>query len=267
MIRPIKQSEIEKLNHLPPIDWQFDYSAFLKDFLPTDFFYAFVMMEEDKITGTGNILIKDGVAWFANIIVDEKYRGKGLGFKMTKFLIDFSIEKGCETQLLVATELGEPLYKKLGFKKLTDYRCFDSDADVDFKYSNSIRELTHSDLPSVYKLDKEANDENRKHLIGKFYQKGLGYFSKDNELLGCYLPNFGRGLVLSTDEKVGIKLLKIKHSEAGRITLLPIENQAAIDFFENSELKEGDRCSKMILGKMNNWKPEFVFSYASGYCG
>ncbi len=267
MIRTLKESDIIGLNSLPPASWQFEYEDFLKDFLKEDYFYAFVILEEEKIIGTGNVFLKDKVGWLANIIIDEKHRKKGLGFKMTKYLVDFLKDKGCETQLLIATELGEPVYQKIGFKKMTVYQSYETKVDEEFKYSNSIRALKDSDLEKVYQLDKDANAENRAHLIDKYYEGGLGYFTEENELLGFYLPHFGRGLVVSVDKEVGIELLKLKHSKKGKRTLLPIENEDGIDFFKKSKLLEGEQCSRMILGKDNNWNPRFIYSYGSGYCG
>jgi len=267
MIRKLREIEITGLNKMPPLEWSFDLEAFLRDFIHEDYFFAFNKIQDNRIIGTGNVLVKDKTGWLANIIVDKNYRRKGLGFEMTKFLVDFLKEKGCETQLLIATELGEPVYNKIGFKKLTDYQSFDSVEESDVTACDSIRLLETSDLESIYKLDQETNGENRTHLIDKFYHNGVGYFSNEKELLGFYLPNFGRGLVLARDELAGIELLKIKHSKKGKRTLIPIENQRGIDFLENMKLEKGVKSSKMILGKENNWKPNFIYSYASGYCG
>lgn len=267
MIREIKESEIIGLNNLTPPDWKFDYETLLRNFINDDFFYAFIQIQDSRIVGTGNIFLKGKIGWLANIIVDKNYRGKGLGYEMTKFLVDFLVDKKCDTQLLIATELGEAIYRKIGFRKLTEYCCFDSEIDRDYYITSSIRKLENSDVESVYKLDQDANGENRIHLIGKFYENGFGYFNSDNELLGFFLPEFGRGLVLSRDKQAGIELLKLKHSKKGQRTLLPIENQNGIKLLENIGLKKGDKCSRMILGKENKWIPNYIYSYGSGYCG
>ncbi len=267
MIRTLKQNDIKGLNKLPPVDWKFDYEDFLHNFMEDDFFYAFAMVKDNEIIGTGNVFLENKIGWLANIIVAEEFRGNGFGSMLTKFLVDFLNDKGCETQLLIATELGEPVYQKIGFNKITEYHCFDSEEDYDFEYSNSIRELNIADLDSVYKLDYEANAENREHLLIRYHKSGFGYFTPDNEMLGVYLPNFGRGLVLSKDKKAGIELLKLKHSKKGKRTLLPIDNKDGIKFLEKSGLKKGNKCSRMILGKKNNWTPSYIYSYGSGYCG
>ncbi|MCB0705524.1 MAG: GNAT family N-acetyltransferase [Saprospiraceae bacterium] len=267
MIRTIKETEIAGLNRLTPPDWNYDYEVFLNDFLPHDYFHAFVLILENRIVGTGNVFVKGKIGWLANIIVEKDFRGKGLGFEMTKFLVDFLDRKGCETQLLIATELGEPVYRKIGFKKVTVYQSFDSEVDQDFNDTSSIRKLVYSDLNSVCNLDLQANAEDRAHLIEKHFETGMGYFNSDNELLGFYLPAFGRGLVISKDKQVGKVLLKLKHSEKGKRTLLPIDNQEGMEFLEHFGLKKGFQFSRMILGKTNNWNPEYIFSYGSGYCG
>ena len=267
MIRELKKSEIRGLNNLTPTDWKYDYEEFLTGYLNEDFFHAFVMIKDDAIIGTGNVLVKEKIGWLANIIITKKFRGKGLGFQMTKFLVDYLNDKECETQLLIATELGEPVYQKAGFKRITEYQCFDSETELDFTQTNSIRPLKDIDLGSVYKLDEDANGENRTHLIDKYYATGLGYFNNENVLLGFYLPDFGRGLVIAKDSKAGIELLKLKHSKIGMRTLLPIENKEGIDLLESTGLKKGDKSVRMVLGKENKWKPKYIYSYGSGYCG
>ena len=267
MIRKLKESDILGLNNLPPADWTFDYESFLNNYGKDDFFHAFVMICNERIIGTGNVLLKGKIGWLANIIIVDDYRGKGLGFEMTKFLVEFLSEKGAETQLLIATDLGEKVYQKIGFKKISDYLRFESQVDFDYTQTNAIRPLKPSDLENTYKLDQEVNDENRQHIIDKYYKTGLGYFTENKELLGFYLPDFSRGLVLAWNKEVGIELLKLKHSKKGKRTMVPIENIDAINFFKSNGFKEGNKCSRMILGKENNWNPEFIYSYGSGYCG
>ncbi|GLR16518.1 GNAT family N-acetyltransferase [Portibacter lacus] len=267
MISAIRKSDIPGLNSLPPEDWKFDYEDFLNCFIADDFFYGFIMTQDDKIIGTGNVLIKGEIAWLANIIVLEAYRGRGLGFQITQFLVDFSIEKGCKTQLLIATQLGEHVYRKIGFRKITAYQCFDSTESKAHQLPDAIRLLALSDYDMVCAMDFQANGEDRSHLIKKFYPSGFGYFNADHELLGCYLPDFGRGLVLSKVETAGIELLKLKHAEKDRRTMLPIENKVGIKFLAQAGLSKGSRASKMVLGEERSWHPDYIYSYGSGYCG
>lgn len=267
MIRELKISDLKGLNSLPPDDWGLDYETYLLEFLHEDYFHAFVLIHDEKIVGTGNVLIKGKIGWLANIIVSEAYRGIGLGFKMTKFLVDFLISKKCETQLLIATDLGEPVYQKVGFEKIINYQCFETTEDIVYKKSNSIKELKEADQENVYNLDQITNGENRIHLISKYYKNGVGYFNFENKLLGFYLPNFGRGLIISSDKKAGIELLKLKHSKKGKQTFLPINNCVGFNFLNKEGLKRDKQFSKMFLGKKPDWIPKNIYSYGSGFCG
>lgn len=267
MIRALQASDIPGLNKLKPVDWDFDFEAFTSKYFNDDFYYAFVLIKENSIVGTGNVFLKGKVAWLANIIIDEKHRGQGLGFEMTEFLVQFIKAKGGETQILIATKLGESVYKKVGFKKISEYKCFDIKLDAPTTTSESIRNLLPSDLEDVYSLDNEVNGEDRRHLLDKYYKTGLGYFDTGNKLLGIYLPDFAQGLILAKSDMVGLEFLKIKHSKIGQRTLIPIENKAGVGFLESFGDRVGTAASRMILGAENNWKPKFIYSYGGGYCG
>ena len=267
MIREAKESDIGGLNGLPPPDWKFDYEALLKEFINEDFFYAFIKIQNNTIVATGNIFFKDKVGWLANIMVDKEYRGKGLGNEMAKFIIDYLDDKKCNSQLLLATEMGERIYQDLGFKKTTTYLGYQSETDINHSMHGNIRQLIESDLESILTLDQEINAEDREHFLVNNYELGFGYFDNKGELIGFYLPYFGRGLVLAKNPEAGIELLKIKHSESGRISYIPIENKAGIDFFTNSNFKRLENFSRMILNKESKWKPKYIYSYGSGYSG
>lgn len=267
LIRPIEDRDLQYLNRLPPDDWNFDYESFLKNFMQREFFHSFVLEVSEEIIGTGNVLIKDSIGWLAHILVDSNYRNNGYGSQITKFLVDFLHDKGCTTQLLIATELGLPVYEKLGFRKICVYPSYETVEPYKIETNPHVRNLTENDKSVVYAMDLEINGEDRKHLIDIFFENSIGYFSDNNELLGFYLPSFGRGLVLSKSNLAGVKLLEIKHAIKGKRTLLPDFNVEAINTLKELGLQQGYSCYKMYLGTPNDWLPEFIFSYGSGYCG
>lgn len=267
MIKVIEESDIQGLNSLPPKDWKLDYESFLKRYLGQHYFHAFILVEDGKVVGTGNVFLENKIGWLANIIVRERSRGKGFGVKMTQFLVDFLTQNDCETQLLIATHYGEPIYRKMGFKKITDYQGFQTEKKISYQASKAIKTLTTTDLNSVFELDKETNGEDRSHLLRQYCNTGWGYFNNRNQLIGVYLPDFGKGLVLSRDPKAGLELLNLKHSKEDSITYLPIENQIGIDYLEEMGGRKGMKMSRMILGRAVKWEPKYMYSYGSGYCG
>ncbi len=267
MVRSIDKNEIKGLNSIVPVDWNFDYEDFLNTFLEADFFKAFIIKENDKIIAAGNVLLMKGIGWLGNIMVAPQHRKKGFGQTITAHMIRYLNNHACSTQLLIATAMGEPLYEKLGFKKTSEYVAFKTIHANTILLNPSIQNLGEKDLEKVCQLDQQANGEDRKHLIEMFYKNGVGYYSKTNELLGFYLPNFAKGAIIAKDENAGLVLLKIKHSEVGKISLIPIENQKAIQFLKQNGVKQGKSSSRMLLGADNQWNPNMIYAYASGYCG
>ena len=59
MISALTPSDINGLNSLPPESWNLDYEAFLKDFMQHDFFFPFVLLQENCVVGTGNVFIQE----------------------------------------------------------------------------------------------------------------------------------------------------------------------------------------------------------------
>lgn len=55
------------------------------------------------------------IYWICDLVIDEKYRGKGLGKKMVECIVDFYGDK-CELGLL-GTRDAHGLYEKYGFMK------------------------------------------------------------------------------------------------------------------------------------------------------
>lgn len=267
MIRALEISDIERLTSLKPLDWDFDFAAFVHHYIDDDFYYAFVLLEGGSVVGTGSAFVQGSTGWLANIIVHKNHRGKGYGRAMTEFLVEFMTKKGCETHLLIATDLGAPVYRRIGFQKVSEYLCFDFTLTGYQGPPNSIRRLQASDLEAVYQLDRAATDEDRLHLLNKYYDTALGYFGDTNDLLGFYLPDFARGLVVATTENAGIALLQLKHSRAGQRTMIPVKNKAGLAYLETVSQKTNVTALRMTLGKANKWKPTTIYSYAGGYCG
>jgi len=67
--------------------------------------------------------------WIEDVVVDEKYRGEGIGEKITSFTIQFAKNQQADTLMLTSKPeriSANSLYKKLGFqlKETNVYRIF-----------------------------------------------------------------------------------------------------------------------------------------------
>lgn len=59
-------------------------------------------------------------AQFIQMAVDTSYQGKGIGKKLLRALVDFSVAKGIQELLCHAREAVVPFYTKLGFQVYGD---------------------------------------------------------------------------------------------------------------------------------------------------
>lgn len=91
-------------------------------------FVAFVAIENNAIIATSGICfysvppissIPNGkVAYLMNMYTVPAYRNKGIATKLLKHTMDEALERKCSKVSLSASDMGEPLYIKYGFKKV-----------------------------------------------------------------------------------------------------------------------------------------------------
>ncbi len=267
-IRPLGFDEIDIVKDFPPDDWHFDLKSFMKLHFNESYFYPFTVVENIKIAGIGNGILNGDTVWLGNIIVHEDFRRRGIGYLLTEYMIKFFTKKGCTSQILIATEMGEGLYRKLGFETLSHYIFFRNGKIFNNRNHSSIKSIQREDLSVIYEIDRKISGEDRKTLISNYFENGWIHFDKySQEINGFYLPDFGNGMIISETDEAGRDLLRFKHSEKNRSTVIPSENICAGEFLRKNGFEEFLRAPRMVLGREISWKPEKVFCRGAGWCG
>ena len=72
----------------------------------------------DKVVGQVIVLPLDGVAGIYSMGVAPKVQGRGIGLALTKAALRAAWERGCRAAVLNATDAGERLYARAGFRCL-----------------------------------------------------------------------------------------------------------------------------------------------------
>jgi GNAT superfamily N-acetyltransferase len=88
---------------------------------PTDPFVLLVGYEGDEPAATSAATSADGITGIYMVGVMPKSRRRGYGEAITWAAVQVGREKGCEVSYLQASEMGLPVYKKMGFKVATEY--------------------------------------------------------------------------------------------------------------------------------------------------
>ena len=83
-----------------------------------ELFVHLLAWEADQPVGCGTAFLDAGTAGVYNIAVLESARGRGIGHAITAALMNVGVEAGCTNAVLHATELGRPVYERLGFEEV-----------------------------------------------------------------------------------------------------------------------------------------------------
>ena len=266
VITSFQTKYLDQLDRLPPANWQSSaYDLFMhNDWQP--WFHAFQMLDKEKLVGFGLIFHFDDVAWLGWILVHEKYRKQGIGTNMSEFLVEKSIQLGADKLILTATELGAPIYVKLGFKISSYYHFLECPKGWKSNFNKTnIRQAKKTDIDSISLLDIKATGENRKKLLENHLDSIFVYDSTKIE--GFYIENLGSGLVIASNFEAGKELSDYRNRKKNKLFIVPDNNTKYLNYLIDNGCNLKYRVPRMYLGKETDWNAEMIFNRASGYCG
>jgi len=265
-ISPFEISFLNQLEKLPPEEWQTNaYELFLhNEWQP--WFYPIQAVSDNQLVGFGMLFSFEEFAWLGWILVHPDFRNKGIGTAITKHLINIASEKRAKGIILTATEMGRPIYEKLGFKNSSSYRFFKLPEVYFSEYDKSrIRKANKEDLSKILELDFSATGEKRSSFIMNRLDECFVY--EDGDIEGFFLPLLGNGFIVASQHKAGIELLNFRCTTNKKVIVVPDENKEAISYLIEKQFTEGYSIPRMTLGKEPQWQPGMIYNRASGYTG
>jgi hypothetical protein len=263
-IESFEPKDLEQISSLQPIDWS-DIGPSLKFYCTSDFCFPIKATTGNEMIGIGTAIIYGNTAWLAHIIVNKAYRNAGIGSTITKALIDLVSKTSCKTILLIATALGEPVYKKFGFEVQTTYVFFDEGLIPSPTVSSDIKPFETSYQADILKLDSRVSGEDRAKLIVPHLTDAT-IFLKDESITGFYIPTLGEGLIIAENPAAGFELMKLRAANQKKFCI-PIDNEHGIKVLERHGCKEIRRASRMIYGKKIPFDGTKIYSRIGGNLG
>jgi GNAT superfamily N-acetyltransferase len=257
--------DLPYLDILRPIDWA-DVKIPFRFYISHDFCFPVKLLLNDQIVGVGCTILHDDVAWLAHIIVHPDFRKQGYGSIITQQLIQQAHEKSATTIFLIATDLGAPVYSKLGFETETEY-YFYKEAILQNSYTlpENIIPFEENYFDDLCRLDREISTENRMVYLRNHCRAGYLYLEQ-GKLIGFYMPTWGDGLILAQSEDAGIALLKLHLSQNDKV-FFPEENRSAFLFMKDSSFDYFRKAKRMRLGKKRSWSAESIYNRIGGNLG
>lgn len=150
---------------------------------------------DNKIVGTITAInYENKVAWIGMMLVDKKYRRRGISNTLLKDAI--AKLKECESIKLDATPAGHPVYKKIGFIDEYEIGRITNPSVSQIKVDNKIetQQMSLSEIDEIAQLDEQVFGANRKEMLVYLFNNSpqLAWVVKDkNEIIGFCLGRKG----------------------------------------------------------------------------
>jgi predicted N-acetyltransferase YhbS len=233
-----------------------------------------VATQDGRIVGTGLGAIHGDVGWIGAVFVLPELRGRGIGRALTERICEGLESAGCRSLVLVATDMGRPLYERLGFREDSLYHMFSGDplpAAPAPPPGASLRRVEPSDLDAIAALDRTVTGEDRRPLIEYF--AAFGWLLDDEPgVRGYLLPSHrGNAALIAENEGDALCLLNLHrhltpeggHAWAG----LPTENEIGQRLLTEQGWFAWRTFPRLVRGAPADWRPGMIwaqFNHAMG---
>ncbi len=263
-ILPLNQTDLDSLPQIQPQDWN-DIRIPISSYIEPEYIFPFKAVIDNVLVGTGTAILHEKTGWLATIVTHSEYRNQGIGKAITEHLLTILQSHQCEFIYLIATALGEPVYKKVGFITESLYDFY-----KDINLENLIISENVSPYLSVYKqaifdLDKPISGEDRSQHLETFLTESYLYLQNE-KVEGVYFPTFGDGLIVANTPEAGVELMK-KRFRKFNMASFPQENIAAHNFMESLGYAPVNTHARMHFLKPMPWKPTGLYNRVGGNVG
>lgn len=127
---------------------------------------CFVAEWDHQPAGTTTAFIFGSVAWIATVLVEEKFRRRGIGTALVEHALAWLDTQGVPTVRLDATPLGQPIYERLGFApeyEVGRWECVVAPC----RSGRKVRPIRGQDVLAMLDLDARATGTPRRHLLAQ----------------------------------------------------------------------------------------------------
>jgi ribosomal protein S18 acetylase RimI-like enzyme len=229
----------------------------------------------ERLVGTGVASAHGPVGWVGTIWVDPGRRGTGLGRALTQATIDVLDAAGCRTLLLVATEVGQPLYERMGFSVATRYRILEAPG-IDpgpAPADPGIRAFRPDDFGAMVALDRAATGEDRAAALARFATPVSTRVLEGAAGVRAFVIRapWGGGATIAASTGDALRILDARRRASGpggrvRVGLLE-ENAEGLAALAAAGLTPIWSAPRLVRGEPLDWHPDWIwgqFNHAMG---
>jgi GNAT superfamily N-acetyltransferase len=264
-IRPAREAELDLLAGI------YERASFNPSLAAVDRFAratlggeVFVAEQDGAVVGASGCAHFGTSGWVGAVAVVPEARRAGLGRALTEAAVTCLRQRGASTIQLYATDIGRPVYERLGFVPEGDCVTIGGSWRPG-RRPPGVREARAGDLEAALAVDRQATGEDRAALLRPLWRGSALVAESDGEIRGFHLPSPWRpgGATVAADVTGGLALLEATGRQHGGAELwlsIPEGNAPAIRALAARGQTERTRTTRMRLGPPLPWRPAAVFS-------
>jgi GNAT superfamily N-acetyltransferase len=210
-----------------------------------------------------------GSGWIGALGVAPGARRAGLGTGLTRAATDWLRRRGARTVLLFATEMGRPVYERLGFVAEGFATAWRGSAGSGAA-GVALRTLREEDRPALAATDAAATGERRDAVLAALYPLSGVAADRDGELAGwAAASRWGTGVsIAAADPEAGVALMAAAaRSPGSTVLIVPDGNAPAPDAQRAWRFVRLNDALRMRLGPEVAWHPEQQFGLFNLFWG
>jgi GNAT superfamily N-acetyltransferase len=222
---------------------------------------TFLAEDGDEALGASAALLMGSTGWIGGVCVEPQARRRGIGTAVTEAAVAWLRERGARTVLLYATDLGLPIYERMGF-------AIDGAAELwvgrapEPAFRRGLRAATEADLDAALRLDRAATGEDRSVVARASWPARSFVYEHGGDVLGATMASAFRGsTAVAADADAGLAVLHASIAlQAGEVRVgVPAGNGAAIEFLAGLRFRRDLTTPRMRLGPPVGARPDRLF--------
>jgi GNAT superfamily N-acetyltransferase len=223
-----------------------------------------VACRHDRVTGVSYAVSFGPTGWIGNVAVDPDARGQGAGTAVSEAAMDWLRRAGVTTMLLTATEMGRPIYERLGFTD--DGVCYGiwTRGRQPLPGGDGEARVGPGRIADALRQDTEATGEDRGSFLATFAAGVQAMAGPAGAGYRIALP-WGRGPVIASGPDPARALVTdMLRASPDQSLSFPESNTAATELAGALGFRRARRCTRMRLGPpVRGFRPERVFNVFS----
>jgi predicted N-acetyltransferase YhbS len=207
--------------------------------------------------------------WIGALGVLPEARRRGVGQALADAACDRLRTRGAETVLLFATDMGRPLYDRMGFEAEGGATAWRGTAGV-ARAGITLRSLREADRPAIRAIDAEATGERRLAVLDELRPLQGLLAERESRPVGFAATSpWGAGVAICARlPEAGVALMAAAAGGPGASTLVvPDGNPAAARSLRHWRFTAAAAGERMRLGPAVAWRPDMQFGLFNLFWG